>query len=83
MDVQEEEGHESRYVFRNILYACRKRTSSEFREVNVECLKEASRKREDNFYNGLSKDTSTLTAVKTDVRNTNRRSKNKRDSESR
>ena len=62
MDVQEEEGHESRYVFRNILYACRKRSSSEFREVNVECLKEASRKREDNFYNGLSKDTSTLTA---------------------
>ena len=62
MDVQDEEGHESRCVFRNILHACRRRSDSEFREIKVESLKEASRKRKDNFYNRLSKDTSTLTA---------------------
>ena len=56
-----EEGHESRFVFRNILHTCRRRSDSEFREVNVESLKEASRKHKDNFYNGLLKDTATLT----------------------
>ena len=50
MDVQE--GHESKCVFKNILHTCRGRSDSEFRQVNVESLKEASRKRKDNFYNG-------------------------------
>ena len=48
MDVQDEEGHESRCVFRNILQTCRRRSDSGFREVNVEGLKEASRNRKDN-----------------------------------
>ena len=38
------------------------RSDSEFREVNAESLKEASRKRKGNVYNGLLKDTDTLTA---------------------
>ena len=38
-----------------------RRSDSEL-EVNAESLKEASRKCKDNFYIGLSKDTSTLTA---------------------
>ena len=59
--MQDEERHEFRCVLRNILHTCRRRSDSEFREVNMNILKEASRKREDNFYNGLSKDTSTLT----------------------
>ena len=50
MDVQE--GHESKCVFKNILHTCRGRSNSEFRQVNVESLKEASIKRKDNFYNG-------------------------------
>ena len=49
-------------MFRDIFHTCRKRSDSEFREINVDSLKEASRKRKDNFYNRLSKDTSTLTA---------------------
>ena len=62
MDVQNEEGHESRCVFRNILHKCRRRNDSEFREPNVENFNEASRKIKDKFYDGLSKDTSTLIA---------------------
>ena len=62
MDMQDEEGHECRCVFRNILHTCKRKSDSEFRDVNLESLKEASRKRKDNFYNTLSKDTSTLTA---------------------
>ena len=42
MDVQE--GHESKCVFKNILHTCRGRSDSEFRQVNVESLKEASQK---------------------------------------
>ena len=56
MDVQDEEGHESRCVFRNILYTCRRRSESEFREANS--------KRKGIIYNGLSKDTNSLTAHK-------------------
>ena len=33
MDVQDEERHESRCVFRKILYTCRRRRDSEFREI--------------------------------------------------
>ena len=44
-------------MFRGILHTC----DSEFREINVESLKEASRKRKNNFYNRLPKDSSTLT----------------------
>ena len=62
MDMQDEEENQSRCLFRNILHKCRRRSDSGFKEVNVQSLKEASRKREDNFYNRLSKDTSTLTA---------------------
>ena len=62
MDVQGEEENQSSCLFRNILHTCRRRSDSGFKEVNVESLKEASRKRKDNFYNGLSNDTSTLTA---------------------
>ena len=61
MDVQDEEEHESGCVFRNILHTCRRRSDSQFREVNLESLKEARRKRKDSIYNGLLKDTSTLT----------------------
>ena len=60
--MHDEEGHESRCVFRGILHTCRRRSDSEFRETNVGSLKEVSRKRKDNFYNRLSKDSSTLTA---------------------
>ena len=56
MDVRDEEWHESRFVFRDILHTCRRRNDSEFTEVNVETLKEASRKCKDNFYKGLSKE---------------------------
>ena len=62
MDAHDEERHESRCVFRDILHTCRRRSDSEFREINVESLKEARKKRKDNFYNRLSKDTSTVTA---------------------
>ena len=64
MDVQDEEGHKSRCVFRSMLNTCWRKSDLEFREVNKESLKEASRKRKDKFYSGLSKDTSTLTAHK-------------------
>ena len=60
--MHDEEGHESRCVFRGILHTCRRRSDSEFRETNVGSLKEVSRKCKDNFYNRLSKDSSTLTA---------------------
>ena len=62
MDVQDEEEHESGCVLRNILHTCRKRSDSQFREVNLESLKEARRKCKDNFDNRLLKDTGTLTA---------------------
>ena len=62
MDVQDEEGHKSKYLIRNILHTCRRRSDQHFRELNVESLKEAGRKRKENFYNRLSKDTSTLSA---------------------
>ena len=44
------------------LHTYRKRSDSKFKGVNVESLKEACRKHKDNFYNGLSKDATTLTA---------------------
>ena len=49
MDAHDEERHESRCMFRGTLDTCRRRINSEFREINVESLKEASRKRKDNF----------------------------------
>ena len=62
MDAYDEKRLESRCVFRDILHTCSRRSHSEFREINVESLKKASRKRKENFYNRLSKDTGTLTA---------------------
>ena len=62
MNAQNEEEHESRYVLRNILHTSKKRSDSEFWKVNVESLKEAGRKYKDNFFNGLVKNISTLTA---------------------
>ena len=62
MDAHDEERHESRCMLRDILHAQRRRSDSEFREINVESFKEASRKRKENFYNRLSKDVRTLTA---------------------
>ena len=61
MDVHDEERHESIGVFRYILNTCRRISDSEFREIKVESLKEASRRRKDNFYKRLSKGTRTLT----------------------
>ena len=55
MDAHDKERHESRGVFRDTLHTCRRRSDSEFREINVESLKEISRRCKDNFYNTLSK----------------------------
>ena len=49
MDAHDEERHESRCVFRDILHTCRRRSDSEFREINVESLKEARKTTQRQF----------------------------------